>query len=136
MTSIILDTNIHFSAFVFDREVLKLVDYCYQNCVVYLSDEGLQELKQKFFGEKIKRCAKNYQVDVAREYVTKIEQETRIVSVSQTSNLCRDPKDNMFLDLASAIQADYLITGDKDLLALENFENTQILKPSEFLAKI
>ncbi len=47
--------------------------------------------------------------------------------------VCRDPKNNMFLSLVKEIQTNYLITGDNDLLILSNFENTKILKPSQFL---
>jgi predicted nucleic acid-binding protein len=41
----------------------------------------------------------------------------------------------MFLEIAKEVKADYLITGDNDLLELGKFENTEILKPSEFLIK-
>ena len=46
---------------------------------------------------------------------------------------CRDPKDNMFLELAAAGKADFIITGDKDLLALHPWRGVSILTPSSFL---
>jgi len=49
--------------------------------------------------------------------------------------LCRDPKDNQFLELCLAASADYLITGDKDLLVLKKFQQTQIFSPKQFLGK-
>ncbi len=49
--------------------------------------------------------------------------------------LCRDPKDDMFLELALAGQANFLITGDKDLLALERFSVTTIVTPIEYLER-
>jgi len=55
------------------------------------------------------------------------------VQVITKLEICRDPKDNKFLELAKTIQADYIVTGDKDLLDLRQFEGTKILKPSEFL---
>ena len=48
----------------------------------------------------------------------------------------RDPKDNKFLALAVSGQADYLITGDKDLLVLKSIGAIPIVSPAEFLAKI
>ena len=45
---------------------------------------------------------------------------------------CRDPKDNFLLDLITASKADYLITGDKDLLTLNPFETATILSPGDF----
>jgi putative PIN family toxin of toxin-antitoxin system len=56
--------------------------------------------------------------------------------VSITVDICRDPKDNKFLELSKTVKADYLITGDKDLLDLKEFEGTKILKPSEFLLEL
>ena len=47
--------------------------------------------------------------------------------------VCRDEKDNQVLDLCLAGQADFLVTGDKDLLTLKKFRRTQILSPKEFL---
>ena len=42
--------------------------------------------------------------------------------------------DDKFLSLAAACEADFLITGDQDLLVLNPFQNTQIITPSDFLA--
>ncbi|MFN8431438.1 MAG: putative toxin-antitoxin system toxin component, PIN family [Spirosomataceae bacterium] len=45
-------------------------------------------------------------------------------------------KDNFLLSLAVDSMADYLITGDKDLLELVNINKTKILTMSQFLALI
>jgi putative PIN family toxin of toxin-antitoxin system len=47
---------------------------------------------------------------------------------------CRDKDDNNILQLAESVFADYIITGDKDLLILKHFKKTRILLPSEFLS--
>lgn len=44
----------------------------------------------------------------------------------------RDPKDELFIAAILASEAEYLITGDKDLLDLQRFASTQIVSPSEF----
>ena len=46
---------------------------------------------------------------------------------------CRDPKDNMFLDLSRACGADYLISGDEDLLVLNPYHGTRIVTPRWFI---
>ena len=48
---------------------------------------------------------------------------------------CRDPKDNKFLETALAGAADTIVTGDDDLLVLDPFEEIDILRPTEFLAR-
>ncbi len=58
---------------------------------------------------------------------------SQIVSITRTFMQCRDAKDNKFLDVAVCGHADYLITGDQDLLELHPFEGVSILSPSAFL---
>ncbi len=52
------------------------------------------------------------------------------VPVTTTIRRCRDPKDDKFLELAVDGKADWIITGDKDLLELSPFRSTSILTPS------
>jgi putative PIN family toxin of toxin-antitoxin system len=48
---------------------------------------------------------------------------------------CRDPKDDKFLELALDGQADLLVTGDEDLLALHPWRGIPILSPADYLAR-
>lgn len=47
---------------------------------------------------------------------------------------CRDVKDNFLLTLSKDANADYLVTGDKDLLDMGEFGNARILTMTDFLA--
>ncbi len=49
---------------------------------------------------------------------------------------CRDPKDNKFLEVALTGGADYLVSGDSDLLSMNPYQSIPILNPAEFLAVI
>lgn len=55
------------------------------------------------------------------------------VRSSRSITVCRDTKDNKFLEVAVAGRADVIVTGDKDLKVLDPFEGIPIVKPSEFL---
>lgn len=44
----------------------------------------------------------------------------------------RDPKDLYLLSFAESINADYIVSGDNDLLTLQQHKNTKILKLAEF----
>ena len=56
-----------------------------------------------------------------------------VVDPSETvTGICRDPDGDAILACALAGEADYLITGDTDLLALKNFGETHILSPRNF----
>lgn len=50
--------------------------------------------------------------------------------------VCRDPKDDKFLEAALAGKADCVISGDADLIVLSPFEDIPILRPAEFLARL
>jgi uncharacterized protein len=49
--------------------------------------------------------------------------------------ICRDP-DDIFLAVAAAATADWLVTGDADLLALGSHQRTRIITPQQFLNDI
>ena len=54
------------------------------------------------------------------------------VTVTREIRACRDPKDDKFLELAVSGQADVIVTGDDDVLALHPFEGIPILRMREF----
>jgi len=47
--------------------------------------------------------------------------------------VCRDPKDDMFLNVALNGEAKAIISGDADLLDLDPFHGVRVIKPAEFL---
>jgi predicted nucleic acid-binding protein len=49
--------------------------------------------------------------------------------------ICRDPKDDKFLNLALDSDAAYIISGDNYLLVLHPFYNVSIISSSDFLTK-
>jgi uncharacterized protein len=62
----------------------------------------------------------------AQSVVTEGELTVSIVS--------RDPEDNKFLACAQEGKADYLVTGDDDLLNIKSHEGTLIVPPAAFLS--
>ena len=46
--------------------------------------------------------------------------------------VCRDPDDDPILACAREAVADYIVTGDEDLLVLKSYEGTGIISPREF----
>jgi putative PIN family toxin of toxin-antitoxin system len=55
------------------------------------------------------------------------------VTPQRTIAVCRDPKDDKFLEVAIAGKADAIVSGDDDLLALNPFEGIPIITPRAFL---
>ncbi len=54
------------------------------------------------------------------------------IDIHSNVEICRDKKDNFLLKLAKDGHADYLITGDNDLLVLNPFEQTKIITIRQF----
>src|SRR5690606_21818026 len=62
-----------------------------------------------------------------------IQDYAEFIDVKSVVNECRDEKDNFLLALAVDSEADYLLTGDGDLLEIQQFNSTQILRITEFI---
>jgi predicted nucleic acid-binding protein len=56
-----------------------------------------------------------------------------LIDVISIISICRDPKDNFLLALAKDGKADFLLTGDKDLLHLKKFGKTKIATMTSFM---
>ncbi len=126
---IIIDTNLWIS-FIISKK-LHIIDEIVLNKEIQIlfCDELLIELEQTLAKPKLEIFIKNFSLfemlDVFERYIVTIEIQSNI-------NICRDIKDNFLLNLAVDGNADYLITGDKDLLILEQIENTKIITINEF----
>ena len=55
------------------------------------------------------------------------------VTPEKSITVCRDPKDDKFLEVAVAGEADVIVSGDQDLLVLNPFSGIPIIPPSHFL---
>ncbi|WP_084761871.1 putative toxin-antitoxin system toxin component, PIN family [Spirosoma spitsbergense] len=96
-----------------------------------MPDEFSTKLKSPDFRKK----NRNYRFDEAtiQQPTSFVQQAFRLVTpTNPLPTLCRDPDDNHVLQLAEFVQADYLITGNKDLLVLDPFGAFRILSPKVF----
>jgi putative PIN family toxin of toxin-antitoxin system len=59
-----------------------------------------------------------------------------VVTPTRTIRVCRDPRDDMFLEAAVAGRADVIVSGDEDLLVLDPFEGIKIVGPAAFLSML
>ena len=62
-----------------------------------------------------------------------VNQRVEFVDIVSEISICRDKKDNFLLSLAVDGKADYLITGDADLLELEKMGSTKIITLKKFI---
>ncbi|MGL5034371.1 MAG: putative toxin-antitoxin system toxin component, PIN family [Microcystaceae cyanobacterium] len=69
------------------------------------------------------------------EFIFRLRLESELVEILERVDLCRDKKDNKFLEVAINGKTDYLITGDNDLLVLRPFQDIKIMTVNEFLGE-
>ncbi|WP_051408569.1 MULTISPECIES: putative toxin-antitoxin system toxin component, PIN family [Sediminibacterium] len=97
---------------------------------ILFSTELLDEIAGTISKPKLK---KYFTGNSLEEMLTTLEPFIELIEVKHNLNLCRDPKDNFLLNLAKSGKADYLLTGDNDLLAIERIGKCQIIKINSFL---
>lgn len=129
---IILDTNLWIS-FLITKNFSKLDTLLISGkSKLIFSEELLNEFILVATRSKLKKYFSRTDLLAILEV---LDSEGELVKVISKINLCRDIKDNFLLSLAVDGKADYLLTGDKDLLILKKIKNTKIISLSEFLAK-
>jgi putative PIN family toxin of toxin-antitoxin system len=74
--------------------------------------------------------------DDIRDLLQLLIRHGEIVMPTRTIQVCRDPRDDMFLEAAVAGGADVIVSGDKDLLVLHPFEGIPIVSPAAFLTML
>lgn len=127
---IILDTNIWISFLIskYFPELGGLIKT--GKMVLIFSNELIEEFIEVVNRPKFKHYFTTKDIE---KLLKTFDQFAELIEVTSQLKLCRDEKDNFLLDLAVDGSADYLITGDKDLLILERIKKTQILTYQEFL---
>ena len=128
---VVLDTNVLLSALLFNTGALYWLRNAWQTDDIYplSSRETMGELIRVLSYPKFDLSGAE-QEDLLADYLPWCE--TVAVSKPPPIPWCRDPFDRPFLELALVAQADALITGDNDLLALAKDFPVPILTPSAF----
>ncbi|MGF1524992.1 MAG: putative toxin-antitoxin system toxin component, PIN family [Leptolyngbyaceae cyanobacterium] len=68
-----------------------------------------------------------------KDFLTVLVRHSILINPTSKISACRDLKDNQILELAVSGEADFIITGDEDLLVLNPFQNIQIVTPNIWL---
>lgn len=128
--SIVIDTNWWISL-ILSKYKSPLVNlFKKERIIVYRCKELTTEICETVVKDKFKP---NISEEVFFDFIKRYEGGTRLIVLKSNVTVCRDPADNYLLSLAKDAAADFLITGDKDLLAIKQFEQTIICTLSDFI---
>lgn len=108
----------------------KAVDHALASGLLLVSIETMNELARVLDRPKFDPYVSR---EDRRRFINLLGGVSRIVPIARKVHVCRDPKDDIFLDVALNGEAKAIITGDEDLLELDPFHGVRIVKPAEFL---
>lgn len=130
----VFDTNIIVSALLFESsKPAQAFRYALQQGEMLLSLDVLEELNEVLGREKFDRYITR---EEREEFLETLVQRSRWIEKITNVQVCRDPDDNKILALATSGGAQFIITGDQDLLILNPFQDIQILTAEEFLQNV
>lgn len=123
---LVVDTNVLVAGLVADGLCRDIVKRRLPVCKLFTSRALLDELSEKL--------REKFGVDPKDLPLLKIyADEAVIVKPARLSKpVCRDADDDEVLATALTAQAEMILTGDKDLLVLKEFQGIKILSPRQF----
>jgi len=131
---LVLDTNVLVSAILSPGSIsAKVLNWGEDNGVILYSDATLTEVLSVLGRSKFSKYIDHEDIDGLS---IRVKTVWLFVEILNQVQLCRDPKDDKFIDLALNGDASHLITGDNDLLVLNPIANTSVINPRTFWDEI
>ena len=128
---IVFDCNVIVSAMINGKSTSgRAFDIVLNPHHIITSEKCLEEIARVLNREKFSRY---FSAEEAVIFLEVFRDAVVIVTPSEAISACRAPKDDMNLEAAVTGEADYIVTGDPDLLVLSPFRQILILPPHEFL---
>jgi putative PIN family toxin of toxin-antitoxin system len=126
---VVFDTNIFISAFVIPggKAEAPYFHALQKDFTLYSSVAILTETAQKL------RAKFGWQQDKITSFLKTIAKVAIVIKTQPRLHLLMDEPDNRVLECAETVGADFIVTGDKHLLFLKHFQNTTVVRLSDFL---
>lgn len=145
---LVVDCNVYLRAFISRKSVSEqIVRFAEQNLIeIFISRYIISELKDVLARPEFALKFPHFTSENWRTFLNRIRKcSSYIRSVEPRFKLARDPKDSPYIDLAVHVEANHLVTNDRDLLDLmtgadgeskqfrQRFRDLRIMKPEEFV---
>lgn len=126
---IIIDTNL-FISFLIGKRLQRLKHTLIDSSTeLIFAEQNIDELLIVTSRDKFR---KYFPMRDVENLVDFIRITSKVYEIKQIEEVCRDPKDDFLLALAKRGKANFLITGDNDLLDLKIYGKTKIISIDEF----
>jgi len=127
---VIIDTNLWISFLITNNLNILSELFLFERFQIIFSDELFNEFLDVARRPKFKKYFDEKSVQLLIE---NISEKLEFIEVASVITICRDLKDNFILALSIDGNADYIVTGDKDLLSLNGFKGKKIITINEFI---
>ena len=132
-SKVIIDTNLWIS-FLIGKELQNLKDIIVTEKIrLVMTDQLVNEIK---FVTALPKLQKYFNQEKVNELISLLDIFSDKIKIKKIEKRCRDPKDDFLLALCKESKANYLVTGDSDLLAIRVYGRTEILTVNKFKEKI
>lgn len=130
---VVVDTNVFVSAMLNNRGTpARVVQAWYEGAyTLVVTDDLLFELSVTLARPRLATLISASSHEI-REFVRSVEHGAEFHSVTETLAVSDDPDDDRVLEAAVAAAADYIVSGDRDLLRLGDFRGIQVVTPAQF----
>ncbi len=111
----------------------RAVRYAFAASRVAVSDPMMAELLDVFSRPRLQRFLSSILRD---EVLALLDTSGAFFDPTERVTVCRDPKDNKYLELALAARATTIVSSDDDLLVLDPWRGVRIMLPATYLAEV
>ncbi len=125
---VVIDTNVVMSGIFFKGNPNRVLTAFDENKFeVFASKDIIAEYEE--VSERLKKKLKRTpSEDLFKIFIARLN----VVETEGSINICRDPDDDKFIECAVDSKSLYIVSGDKDLLSIEEYEGKEIITAVEF----
>lgn len=129
----VIDTNVFISRLLLPDSVPgRAARHLIDSAVLLVSEDTLNELADVLARPKLDPYLS---LKTRQQFFLELGEIAQMVPILQRIRACRDPRDDKFLELAVNDEAELILTGDRDLLALHPYCGITIQSPADYLAQ-
>jgi putative PIN family toxin of toxin-antitoxin system len=131
MVRFVPDTNVLVSRACFPHSIpAQAFEHALLRAKLLVSEETLAEVEDVLLRSRFEAYVR---LETRLTFLHYVRKESLLIESVPILSACRDPKDDKFLALALTGHADFILTGDQDLLVLHPFREIDILTPRQYL---
>ena len=129
---IVVDTNVIISGVFFNGLPYRFLNEIVSNEIEIVASEEIINEYYNISEELVKSKTGKFNKELFDIVIDKI----KIINTQTKINVCRDPDDNKFLECAVDGRAIYVVSGDKDLLTIQQYQGVLIVSVADYYSEI